>query len=282
MLKFLFQIGVFLSTSCILAQGNAFYPNIYKQSTDYATFYNFKNQLDTSETDSTPVFIDFPKSEIVSLSLCVNWFNGDFTEFGDEIGSHNADFLTDLPTFTSLEIAYYGKKRGYGSFRFSGLAYMFIAMFGVAPQLGYAEPYNDTLTLENRKLQFGIEGGYTLVKWRRMNFTPKIGINWNRYRLLNYHTESSIPLAQYAKHRELDVRFNQVLGTVGATMNINLMGKNNPGHVYWSIGFTGGYCFKLHGEPLVYTAGNSVASSSRIYYDPFYFSIFLSINTASY
>jgi hypothetical protein len=202
----------------------------------------------------------------------LDWIYSDFSEFGNEIGYHNADFLSTQPVFAGIEISYYGDKGGFFGFRYTGFLWM------LAPTGShYSVQYTDTIELENRLTQLGMHVGYTILKTKYVNVTPKVAFNWNRHRLLNYHS-GSITLAQYANYRELDVRFNQFTGTLGATMNINFRRKNDLSDGYWSIGFTGAYCFKLHRRPLIYSVGNALDSNSRIFYQPFCFTIYISFN----
>ena len=146
---------------------------------------------------------------------------------------------------------------------------------------GFADDSNyrhDSLDIEFKTRQYGLHFGYNLLNTYRLLLTPKVAIKWNRYRLLNNDKENSIPFEQYVDERNLDIRFNQLTGFVGFNLSYKMYEFNLLATDYWTFGVYGGYAFKLHDKPWIYSRGNRLTSSGKIGVENYNLGIHVSFN----
>ncbi len=188
-----------------------------------------------------------------------------FDQFSDEIGKYNTDILNGFHGVINMELTNIYKRRTIG--------------FGYG--LLFSEFDTDSLDMEVIKTQWTLSLGYRVIDSRRFLFKPNVGVKWYKYRLLNYEKEAGIPLSQYLKNRDLDLRFNQATGYLGADIAFKIHPKNNTSYhpgAYWTVGFYGGYLFRLHKEPYLYARRNRIRTNLEIDLNNYNFGIFFTWN----
>lgn len=181
--------------------------------------------------------------------LQVDFIFNDFTDFKPLLTDYNIDLMNISSGILSFELA--------GTYKrfYTGLNY------GFADD-GFYE--HDSLEIIFNTNQFGFHFGYNLLNTKRILFTPKVAIKWNRYRLLNYDKHNRIPIEQYVEDRDLDIRFNQITGFVGFNLSYKIYKYNLFPTDYWTVGVYGGYAFKLNEKPWMYSHGNRLTSIGKI------------------
>jgi len=173
----------------------------------------------------------------------------DFGDFRALLKDYNVDLMNKSSGILSYELA--GTyKRYYAGFNW-----------------GWAEDRihdHDSLDIEFNTTQYGLHFGYIVLNTKRLLVTPKVAIKWNRYRLLNNDKENRIPIEQYVANRDLDLRFNQMTGFVGFNLSYKIYKFNLLPTDYWTFGIYGGYAFKMHDKPWIYSRGNRLTSEGKI------------------
>jgi len=186
----------------------------------------------------------------------------DFNDFESALNSYNTELLNRRNTPLLWGIA--GNLKHYTL----GLQY------GTLNQEGNN---HDTLKIKLNKTIYGINFGYNLIDNKRWVISPLVSFKWYRYRLLNSSINDEIPLTDYLLNRDLDIRINQAICITG----INIAYKSYKYSIlpcdFWTVGLQGGYPFKLHDKPLVFSKQNRLTSDYKIdsgrYYLTFYFSL---------
>lgn len=195
--------------------------------------------------------------------LQVDFIHNDFRDFRLLLKDYNIDLMNKSSGIFSVEFA--GTyKRYYAGFNF-GWAYN-------------GDYKHDSLDIEFNKTQYGLHFGYNLLYTKRLLLTPKVAIKWNRYRLLNNDKDKSITIEQYVSSRDLDLRFNQVTGFVGFNLSYKIYNYNLLPTDYWTFGIYGGYAFKLHDKPWIYSRGNRLTSNGKIGIENYNIGIHFSFN----
>ena len=181
--------------------------------------------------------------------LQVDFLFNDFEDFRPLLEDYNVDLMNKISGIFSMELA--GTYKGY----YAGF------------NIGWAEnsgTVNDSLEIEFNTTQYGLHFGYNLIDSRRFLFTPKVAVKWNRYRLLNYDKEDKIPIEKYLSERDLDIRINQLTGFIGFNLSYKIYNFNLIPSDYFTLGIYGGYAFKLHQKPWIYSSSNRLASNAKI------------------
>jgi len=208
----------------------------------------------------------FPKRKLkfgLIEFIQVDFIFNDFGYFRSLLKDYNVDLMNKSNGIFSVEIA--GTyKRYYTGFN-----------FGWANDGVYD---HDSLDIEFNTTQYGLHFGYNLLNTKRLLLTPKVAIKWNRYRLLNNEKDKSIPIEQYVSERDLDLRFNQMTGFVGFNLSYKIYNFNLLPTDYWTFGIYGGYAFKLHDNPWIYSRGNRLTSSGKIGVENYNIGIHFSFN----
>ncbi|HAN78180.1 MAG TPA: hypothetical protein DCQ31_10610 [Bacteroidales bacterium] len=195
--------------------------------------------------------------------LQVDFILNDFGDFRTLLNNYNADLMN--------------RSSGIFSIEFAGTYKKYYAGFN----LGWANDgvYNhDSLSIEFNTTQYGLHFGYNLLNTKRLLITPKIAIKWNRYGLLNYDKDKSIPIEKYMHERDLDLKFNQMIGFAGVNLSYKISNFNPLPTDYWTFGVYGGYAFKLHNETWIYSHGNRLESNGKIRVENYNFGIHFSFN----
>jgi hypothetical protein len=202
------------------------------------------------------------KYGFISL-LQVDFILNDFSDFEPLLKDYNVDLMNNSSGIFSMELA--GTYKRY----YAGINF------------GYADDgdfRHDSLDIEFNTRQYGLHLGYNLLNTKRLLLTPKVALKWNRYRLLNNDKANSIPMEQYVEERDLDLRFNQMTGFAGLSLSYKMYEFNILATDYWTFGIYGGYAFKLHAKPWIYSRANRLTSSGKIGIDNYNFGVHFSFN----
>ncbi|MRR23160.1 hypothetical protein EG830_09300 [bacterium] len=224
----------------------------------------------------TPMYIpdeiftnDFPANEATDVisrsSLGMDVLFSDFSEFRTLLGSFNTDAM-DYFAVTGPEIG--------ASFP------RFYTGFGVG--MGYSYKNNhDTVAIDLNNTQYKLTFGYDIISSHRIRMTPQVSLRWLKYRLRNYSADKKVPLEEYLRDREIDLRFNQTIATAGLNVEYLMYSGNKDRSDYWSLGIFGGYAVKLNRKPWIRSDGNRITTSDAIRLQPFTAGICLSYYTKS-
>jgi len=237
------------------------------------------NSLQISNSDTISSFIDIVMYEDTSFNkmpyptqklkygmiffIQVDYIINNFNDFQPLLKDYNIDLMNNSSGIFSMEIA--GTYKRY----YLGLNF------------GYADDSNsdhDSLDINFNTNQYGLHFGYNLLSTKRLLFTPKVAIKWNRYRLMNYDKDNKIPIEQYVSERDLDLRFNQVTGFVGFNLSYKMYKYNLFASDYWTFGIYGGYAFKVNDKPWIYSRGNRLTSNGTIGMEKYNIGIHFSFN----
>jgi len=121
----------------------------------------------------------------------------------------------------------------------------------------------------------GTHFGYNIVNSKRFLITPKVGVKWYRYRILNYDSDWSIPMEQYITNMDLDIRFNHLIGFAGVSCNYKVAYIDETTSLL--LGFYGGYAFKLNDKPWIYSGNNRLITDKKIDFSNFNFGMTVSV-----
>jgi len=194
-----------------------------------------------------------PASSVVTRSaIGFDAILTDFSEFTGLLGSHNTEVM-DYFAVTGAEIG--------ASFS------RFYTGFGIGIGYRYKEDY-DTLVVDLNNTLFKLNLGYDMISSRRIRMTPLISLRWIKCRLRNYPAESKVPLENYLREKETDLRFNQTIAVAGLNLEYLMYNGNRGMSDYWSIGIFGGYAVKLHRKPWIRSDGNRITTDSAIRFNP--------------
>jgi len=196
-------------------------------------------------------------------SLQVDLVFNDFGDFKPLLKDYNVDLMNESNGIVGVELA------GFYNRYYMGLNF------------GYANDEvndHDSLDIVFNSSQYGLHFGYNLLDSRRILLTPKVAIKWNRYRLLNNNNDKTIPLEQYINERDIDLRFNQMTGFVGINLAYKAYINNLLQTDFWSFGVYGGYVFKLHDKPWIYSRGSRLTSNGKIGMENYNFGVHFSFH----
>lgn len=188
-------------------------------------------------------------------SLQLDFLKVDFNSFAAVLGEENIKNMNELDGYFNIELALW-----YRGFNF-------------AINMGFAENASvdlDTLKADYRMFTLGTHFGYNIINTRHFLITPKIGIRWYKYRMDNYDNDNRIPLEQYVNQRDLDIRFNHLMGFGG----LNLTYKFHYVHFPMAIGVYGGYIFKLNDKPWVYSKHNRLTTDYKVKFNDFSWGVY--------
>lgn len=224
----------------------------------------------------TPMYIpdeiftnDFPENEgadvISRSSLGMDVIFSDFSEFRALLGSFNTDAM-DYFAVTGPEIG-------------ASLP-RFYTGFGVGMGYSYRDNH-DTIAVDLNNTQYKLTFGYDIISSHRIRMTPQVSLRWLKYRLRNYSADKKVPLEEYLRDREIDLRFNQTIATAGLNLEYLMYSGHTDRSDYWSFGIFGGYAVKLNRKPWIRSDGNRITTSGAIRLQPFTAGISLSYYTKS-
>lgn len=179
----------------------------------------------------------------------IDYIPSNFDEFESLLGPHNVAAMNTPNGTVNFEIR--------GSYKKFNSGFSFGLVFGG----GYD---SDSLNVMFNETQYGVDFGFNLIDSKRFLATPKIGIKLHRYRLINNNKEWEIPIEQYVSDKDLDIRFNQTIGLVGLNLSYKMYASQFPFLDYWTLGFFGGYIFKLNSKPWIYSERNRLTNNNSI------------------
>jgi len=228
-------------------------------------------KIENIDTISYPIIITMEGSLIslieyppysFAVSLQVDVLNHSFNNFESILGRENIDNLNKLGGIISFDYALWYRKF-YFAFNFGGSEINSLELDSV-----------DAVKGDYKIFLLGTHFGYNIVNSRSFIFTPKIGVKWYRYRMLNYDSERRIPMGQYITNRDLDIRFNHLIGFAGLNCTYLLKEQVFPPI---AIGLYGGYAFKLNDKTWVYSRNNRLTTDHKIEFGNFNFGVTLSL-----
>jgi len=185
-----------------------------------------------------------------------------FDDFSTFLGNDNIELMNKTNTFTNWELsASYNRLQ-------AGIIY------GLSSSGNYD---HDSLDMDLNNNLYGLSFGYKIVDNTRLVITPKVAVKLYNYRIVNSDKDRRISLNQYIIDRDLDVRFNQTIGFVGASLAYKLYKHNFIfSSDYWTVGFYGGYIFKLNDRPWIYSKRNRLIDDNKINVANFNFGLSIS------
>ncbi len=183
-------------------------------------------------------------------SLQLDMIEKDFMQYSSLFGDDNIDLMNKQDVLTNWELSV-----SYQRYR-----------AGVIYGWSYSSNYeHDSLDIEFNNGMYGLSLGYKIVDSRRLVFVPNLAIKWYRFRLINSDKDRRIALNQYMTERDLDVRLNQTVGFIGASLSYKFYRFN---YIIqsdcWSVGLYGGYIFKLNEHPWIYSKRNRLIDNNQI------------------
>lgn len=191
------------------------------------------------------------------------YISDDFSDFKTELKSYNTDILNR--SVSPLLFGITGNLNHYTL----GL------QFGSVTEDGNN---HDSLKIKLNTTIYGVNLGYNLIDNRHWVVSPLISLKWYRYRLLNSPKNDQVSLTDYLLNRDIDIRINQGVCIAG----INVAYKFYKHFIlpcdFWTVGLQGGYPFKLHDSPLVYSKQNRLTSDNNINYGKYYLTFYFSFN----
>jgi hypothetical protein len=194
-----------------------------------------------------------PETKIVTRSsIGFDAILTDFSEFTGLLGSHNTEAM-DYFAVTGPEIGVSLPR--------------FYTGFGIGMGYTYKEDY-DTLVVDLKNTLFKLNLGYDIISSRRIRMTPMISLRLMKYRLRNYAGERKVPLEDYLREKETDLRFNQAMAVAGLNLEYIMYSGNRGMSDYWSVGIFGGYAVKLNRKPWIRSDGNRITTDSAIRLNP--------------
>lgn len=212
---------------------------------------------------------DFPENggtDVISRSsIGMDVLFSDFSEFRNLLGSFNTDAM-DYFAVTGPEI-------GASMPRF----YM---GFGVGMGYSYRDDH-DTVAVDLNNTQYKLGFGYDIISSHRVRMTPMVSLRWLKYRLRNYSADKKVPLEEYLRDREIDLRFNQTIAIIGLNLEYLMYSGHAERSDYWSVGIFGGYAVKLNQKPWIRSDGNRITTSGAIRLQPFTAGVSISYYTKS-
>lgn len=182
-------------------------------------------------------------------SIGVNYHPHDFSNFTQLINHYNIDLMN--------------KHRGVMIVGIACNYRNFIAGINFGGNID-TDNSHDSLYIKLNTTYYGLHFDYNLLNTNRWLLTPAIGISWNKFRLLNYDKIKSIPMYKYISDRDLDIRFNQIIGSIGLGISYKIYKPNMFKSTYWAIGVYGGYIQQLNKSPWIYSRGNKLETTRSI------------------
>lgn len=212
----------------------------------------------------TPMYVtdgvyvnDIPANEapvVISRSaISMDVLFSDFAGFSSQLGTFNTDAM-DYFAVTGPELG-------------ASLP-RFYTGFGIGMGYSYKDNH-DTVAVNLNNTQFKLSFGYDIISSQRIRMTPLISLRWLKYRLRNYSTDKKVPLDEYLRNREIDLRFNQAIAVAGINLEYLMYSGQGDRSDYWSLGLFGGYAIKLNQKPWIRSDGNRITTTGAIRLQPF-------------
>lgn len=198
------------------------------------------------------------------FDVVVDFQNVSYSEFEDVLGSENVNFMNKQNSIAYFENA------------------ITVNDYYYAINLGYSlsnNRDNDSLNIEFNKSVVGIVFGYNSVNTGDVIVRPEMGFRWYRSRLLNNDKNYKIPLGNYVDDRDLDIRFNNIIGYFGLNFSYKIIDKSRYDFFSAFLGFYFGYNVALNKYSWIYSRRNRLTTNKTNNFVPyrvgFYFSFLL-------
>ena len=219
----------------------------------------------TITMEESPMFLGQPSRNNFGYiaSMQVDALYHSFNNFESVLEKENIDNLNKLNTNTNYDCAVW-YKRLYFALNFGSSSNDNVKLYSIYGRKG-----------DYKTFLLGSHFGYNIINSERFLITPKIGIKWYRYRMINYDTERRIAMEQYISEKDLDIRFNHLFGFIGLNCLYKFHFQNFP-FPPWAVGFYGGYVVKLNDKTWIYSCHNRLTTDHRMDFRNFNFGISLS------
>lgn len=230
--------------------------------------YGHLHSQDTSSVQlGVPVWADYATAEESSnavhffdLNIFVEYLPVNFSSYRKQIEDYNIDLLNLSEVFLGFNFQYIYQNHSIGL------------------DLGFSknkDDYQDSLHLGVNGLMVGLSYSYRIINREKWEFSPIIAARWFRYRMMNSNIEYDLDLNTHLEDRDLDLRFNQAVGSVGGKINFKLPHyENRIQHV--NLAVYGGYQFKLHQKTQLYSRRNRLdAGGASVKYDGWFVGVLL-------
>jgi len=198
------------------------------------------------------------------FSVAIDIQDVGYSEFEDVLGSENVSFMNKQNTMAYLENA------------------ITVNDYYYAINLGYSfsnNRDNDSMNIEFNKSVVGIVFGYNSVNTGDVIVRPEMGFRWYRSRLLNNDKNNKIPLSNYVDDRDLDIRFNNIVGYFGLNFSYKIIDKSRYDFFSLFLGFYFGYNVALNKYSWIFSRRNRLITEKTNNFVPyrvgFYFSFLL-------
>ena len=183
-----------------------------------------------------------------------------FNNFESVLEKENIDNLNKLNVNTNFDYAVWYKKL-YFALNFGYNSNDYVKIDSIYGRKG-----------DYRTFLLGSHFGYNIIHTKRFLITPKIGVKWYRYRMINYDTERRISMEQYISESDLDIRFNHLFGFIGLNCLYKFHFQNYP-FPPLAVGFYGGYISKFNDKTWVYSRFNRLTTEHKMDFRNFNFGI---------
>ncbi len=186
------------------------------------------------------------------LNVFVEYHPVSFNSYRNQLQEFNIDMLNSAGFFFGINFNYHYRNH----------------IIGI--DLGFAketDDYRDSLHLGLNGLMTGLTYGYTIINREKWEFSPMVSARWFRYRLMNSNIDYDLDLITHLEDRDLDLRFNQAVGSLGGKINFKLPHYQDGIH-HVNLTVYGGYQFKLHQKTLLFSRRNRLdAGGATVKYD---------------
>ena len=191
------------------------------------------------------------RPSFISIGLGVNSYRPGYESFAESIGQNNTDFIDNMSGFATIFLQ--------GSYHKFNLALFLPIPAEISKEI-------DTIAYEIHKNEYKLSFGYQIISTTRFYIAPSIQVSIDKIRLLNYSkTRKTNLLNYYESNRELDLRFNQLIGSAGLAIAYFLGKKVNSIPGRFGVELYAGYQTNLTNHPLIYSAKNRLMTDYSLH-----------------
>ena len=229
--------------------------------------------LDLSDSLQVPILISMEAEGIKyrphwsprgwGMKFNIDVLTEDFSAFTSDLGVENVETLNRVAGIFNGELTIKGRHIR------TGFLWGYI-------QTSNSDP--DSINIELRNTVVGISFAHLLIDKNRFYLYPKFTFKNYRYRLLNGIAADEIPLTNFMKNKDFDLRINQNIGSVGFEFGFKFRTKRMVAHAYNVVGLYGGYAFKMSRKPFVRSVLSTIETTNTLTVRPLNLGVFFSSN----